>query len=347
MSGASAAQRVSDLGEFGLIARLAALLEPSGPAPGDAALLVGIGDDAAAWRPSPGACQVVTTDLLVAGVHFDLRTTSWRDLGWKAIAENLSDLAAMAARPRQLLIALALADDPLVAEIEDLYRGMRACAERYGAQIVGGDTSSAPVTLIAVTAIGESDGPLLRRSAGRPGDLLAVTGALGGSAGGLLVLQGQACPAPADAAELVALHRRPTPRVAEALVLARAGVRCGLDVSDGLLGDTAHICEQSGLGALLYYDQLPAPAALQRAFPEAWRDLALGGGEDYELLVAAPPEVLAAARAALQAETGTPLTVVGELTPPPREPERPLVRVVDGAGREVQPRARSWVHFKR
>jgi thiamine-monophosphate kinase len=208
---------------------------------------------------------------------------------------------------------------------------------------VGGDTSAGPVTFLAITAIGESDGPLLLRSAGHPGDLLAVTGTLGGSRGGLRLLRSRSAAISGEGAELVRVHRRPWPRVAEGQLLARSGVRCGLDMSDGLLGDAGHICERSGVGAILRIDRVPAPKALTRLFPDEWRELALAGGEDYELLVAGPGDVLERAREELLATTGTELTVVGELVEAPAT--GPAVRVVDEAGRPVQSRRSSWQHF--
>src|SRR5207244_1279802 len=140
---------LSTLGEFSLIDRLAGVLGP----PRVPGLLLGIGDDAAAWRPTPGSVTVATMDALVQGVHFDLATTSWTDLGWKAIAENVSDVAAMGCGSRYALVALALPIDVDPADVEALYSGMRECADAYGCAVVGGDTVSAPLVVISVTLI--------------------------------------------------------------------------------------------------------------------------------------------------------------------------------------------------
>src|SRR5438309_1643085 len=138
---------ISHLGEFELIARVTALLDQNG----GPSLLVGVGDDAAAWVPTPDTITVATTDALVEGVHFDLATTGWVDLGWKAMAENVSDVAAMGCQPRYALIALGLPPDPAVADVEDLYRGIAACAANYGFAVVGGDVVRAPRVVIHVT----------------------------------------------------------------------------------------------------------------------------------------------------------------------------------------------------
>lgn len=182
---------VADLGEFGLIDRLARVLhgyavDPLRPPPRGE---VRIGDDAALWRPAPGANEVLTTDALVADVHFRTRTTSWLDLGWKALAQNVSDVAAMGAAPRRAFVTLGLCPDTPVSDLELLYTGMQELADRYGLAIVGGDTVSSPVFFISVSVVGELRGDGLRRGAGRPSDVLAVTGTLGGSRGGLEILE--------------------------------------------------------------------------------------------------------------------------------------------------------------
>ncbi|MCC7366885.1 MAG: thiamine-phosphate kinase [Chloroflexi bacterium] len=355
---------VSALGEFGLISRLARVLAPAGrdPLQPEATGTMGIGDDAAVWQPTPGAQQVLTTDALIEDVHFRHRTTGWRDLGWKALAENVSDIAAMGARPTRAFVTLGLRAETLVADLEELYRGLadldRALAEagrhhwdpaeRLGVSVAGGDTVSSPFTLISVTVVGEVSGPGLRRAAGQPGDVLAVTGTLGGSSGGLSLLEAggdslAVQPADAVTAELLASHRRPVPRVVEGLVAVGAGLRCGMDLSDGLLGDAGKLAYASGLSALLDYERLPLSPALIRQFGEAQaRALALAGGEDYELLVAGPPGTVAATSRELERRGLPPMTVVGRLAA-----GRPgQVSVVDGRGAPVPTPRGSWDHFR-
>lgn len=336
--------RVEDLGEFGLIDRLGRLLrgrdvDPLRP-PGDGE--VAIGDDAAVWQPSPRRWELLTTDALVEGVHFKLTTTGWRDLGWKALAENVSDVAAMGGRPRRAFVTLGIRPETRVADLEALYGGMDELATAFGLAIVGGDTVSTPLMFLSISVVGELEGGGLRRAGGRAGDALAVTGSLGGSAGGLELLEaGEVAPKQDDERALVEAHRRPWPRVREGLLLAEAGVRCGMDLSDGLRGDAAKLAHACGLGATLCADAIPIHPALARRFGERARDMALAGGEDYELLVAGPPDLLESARRRL-AEAGlAPLTVVGRLT----ADEVARVQVVDGDGRELRPIAGSWDHF--
>jgi thiamine-monophosphate kinase len=217
-------------------------------------------------------------------------------------------------------------------------------AAAYQFAISGGDTVSSPVTMLSVTVVGELEGDGLRRAVGQPGDLLAVTGTLGGSMGGLALLeQGDTPPDDADVSALVALHRRPTPRVAEGLQVTQAGVRCGMDLSDGLLGDAGKLAYASGLSATLLPHLLPVPAALARRFgDEIARNMALTGGEDYELLVAGQPETLAAANILLTTHGLSPLTVVGRLAAGPAG----QVTVEDQHGNALVPPRGSWDHFR-
>jgi thiamine-monophosphate kinase len=336
----------TDFGEFELIDRVAAVLGR----PRDAQLLVGIGDDAAAWSPSPGSITVATTDALVDGVHFDLRTTTWRDLGWKAMAENVSDVAAMGCRPRYALIALALPTGIAAQCITELYQGVADCARTYAFAVVGGDVVRSPSLVLHVTLLGESEPmasaqterPLLVRSAARAGDVIAVTGPLGASAAGLRLLLGdsvlpagesarpEATRLTEAAAVLKAVHRRPVPRVAAGLALVAAGVRCALDVSDGLVADVGHICEQSGVDAELALEHIPVSTYAETLFGDAARDLALTGGEDYELVCTGPEDVLARASEVLVERGEPPLIMIGRVTP--RSGARPEVRLMGPDG---------------
>jgi thiamine-monophosphate kinase len=353
-SGGDADLTVAELGEFGLIDRLARVLRPSGrdPLQPEAAGAIGIGDDAALWTPRRGFREVLTTDALIEGVHFRHSTTSWKDLGWKALAENVSDIAAMGARPTRAFITLGLRPDTRVADLEELYRGFDAFTlegldSGYSMTIVGGDTVSSPVTMLSITVVGELRGEGLRRAAGRDGDLLAVTGALGGSAGGLTALEnGDAPLGNPDVSSLVDTHRRPWPRVLEGRALVDAGVRCGMDLSDGVLGDVGKLAYASGLSAIIDLHCLPMPPSLWRYYGM----MALAGGEDYELLVAAPEDVIERASALLDEyrleRPGSghlvPLTVVGRLVA-----DTPgKVTVLDEHGQPVAPPKGSWDHFR-
>jgi thiamine-monophosphate kinase len=346
--------RVRDLGEFKLIARLQALVESRVGSEANA-LEIGIGDDAAVWQPRDNARQVVTTDALLEGVHFRLGTTSWHDLGWKALAVNVSDLAAMGASPRYALITLGLPGDTALANVLVLYGGMLDLAERFHLRIVGGDVVSAPRLLLSITAVGEAGAELLRRDAGHPGDLLAVTGHLGASAGGLRLLEtagssndedlraASRSGARAGRERLIEAHLRPQPRVAEGLALAKAGLRCGLDVSDGLLGDATRLCERSSVGVVIDTTLVPVDPDLYSEFGSEALEMAIAGGEDYELLCAGTPAAIARAEHALNT-LGASLTVIGRLVERPNE--GPLVQLVDDTGQAIETGSASWDHFR-
>jgi len=312
--------RLKDVGELGLIRRIRqTTAAASGPG-----VLTGIGDDTAVLALSPGAALLATTDLVIEDVHFRRATTSFLDLGWKALAVNLSDVASMGGVPRYALVALAV---PASAEMEDvdaLYAGMREAAAPHGVAIVGGDTAGSPHGwFVNVTVLGEHTGTPRLRSAAKPGDAVAVTGSLGRSAAGLALLERglahtRAAGVPEAAAEELAVaHRRPTPRVAEGRWLGQApGVHAMMDLSDGLATDLGHICRESGVGARVMTDRLPTAESVRQAARALGRnpiEWAAAGGEDYELLVTCAPEAAAALARGLREATGTPLTVVGEI----------------------------------
>lgn len=325
-------RRVRELGEFGLIAHLAARLAP--PLEATAGEL-GIGDDAALWRPTPGAMAALTTDTMIEGVHFTRGTTPWRDLGWKSLAVNVSDLAAMAAAPRVGLVTLALTGDEAVSDLDDLYAGIGELASAYGLRVVGGDTVRAPQVQVGFTVVGEApvvDGEpqTLYRHTARPGDLLVVTGTLGDAAGGLrLLLEGRKGPV-----SLVAAHRRPMPRVREARWLYEQGVRCATDNSDGLAREAALVATASGVGARIDAPALPISADLGAAFGDAALGLALTGGEAYELVLAMPPARFAAIASGYAANFGAQLTAVGAFVP--AEPDTPTVRIAGYDGPAIE-----------
>lgn len=287
----------AEAGEFALIDRFVRALPVRGPA-----VVVGPGDDAAVLRLAPGEELVATVDAVVAGVHFD-RRSSPADVGWKALAVNLSDLAAMGARPLCALVALALPPGTPEGTVRGLARGLGACARAHGAAVAGGNVTRARELSLTVTALGAVPaGRAVLRSGARPGDVVAVTGTLGDAALGLR---------PGAAPALARRQRRPTPRVAAGLALAPL-VRAAVDVSDGLAQDLGHLCRASGVGARIGLADLPLSPAYRRAARRLADPLgpALAGGEDYELVVAVAPGALAAARAAA-ARAGTPLTAIG------------------------------------
>lgn len=256
-------------------------------------LRLGIGDDAALYELEGDRVGIFTTDMLVEDVHFRRGWGSWRDLGWKSVAVNLSDVAAMGGEPTLVLVAAALPPSFDVRDADEILRGAQECAAAYGAQVAGGDTvrSSGPV-VVSVAAFGEAvRGEVLRRDAARVGDLIAVTGSFGGAAAALRLLQEGRQP-PAD---LLARLVRPLPRIEEGMAFARGGARAGIDCSDGLVRSLDLVGEASGTSVVIEEERVPLdPSATQLLGRETARSLALAGGEDYELVVAAPAEALRA-----------------------------------------------------
>jgi len=272
---------VSDAaGEFDLIARIRARAS-SGR--GDVAL--GIGDDAAVVSVPAGQQLVVATDALNVGVHFPGNTAP-ADIGWKALAVNLSDLAAMGAAPAWCTLSLSLPEGD-AAWVEAFLDGFLALATQHGVALIGGDTTRGPLS-VCVTVMGlAAPGAVLRRDGARAGDDVWVSGTLGDAAGALVQWRAGAA---IDASLRVRLDR-PTPRVALGLALAGV-VHAAIDVSDGLIADVGHVCEASGVGAEIDVDALPASDALQRAFDgELRRELQATGGDDYELCFTASQDM--------------------------------------------------------
>ena len=252
--------------EFSLIDRLRARL----PA---------IGDDAAVV-PSPAGRLLLCADAAVAGVHADLAVVGVDDLGWKAVAASVSDIAAMGGRPR---FALVTVSGPLGdVDVDLLYDGVLAAASASCCAVVGGDLTAAPALVVSVSVVGSVDGEPVLRSGAASGDTLFVTGPLGAAAAGLAMLQrGEAGVDP----DLELAHRRPRPRVGEGEVARSAGATAMIDLSDGLAADLWHLADESGVGVVV--DRVPVAVGVARVADNA-EALALGGGEDYELLFAAP-----------------------------------------------------------
>ncbi|HET9978061.1 MAG TPA: thiamine-phosphate kinase [Burkholderiaceae bacterium] len=320
------------VGEFDLIARW--FTRPARRA------VVGIGDDCALWAPTPGQQLAVSSDMLVEGRHF-LSTVAPDKLGHKALAVNLSDLAACGATPRAFMLALAL---PRVDArwLDGFARGLFALADAHEIELIGGDTTAGPLN-ICITAFGEvPPGQALLRAGACAGDRIWVSHPVAGGVGdarlaleafrGTVTLAGDAF----DAAR--ARMECPTPRVALGVAL-RGVATAAIDISDGLAGDLGHVLARSGVGATLDADALPA-SALLAAQPEALRrECTLAGGDDYELLFTAPPALDAAVRAAA-ARAGCAVTPIGRIE------AAPGLRIVDRAGCAIEARFGGFDHFK-
>ena len=330
--------KVSELGEFGLIDLLAKMAN----APRDnqlaswRQLLIGIGDDAAAWQ-GDGSIQLATTDSLIQDAHFPSGIASWNELGWKAMAVNLSDIAAMGGLPRYALVSLALPDDTEVDDVTALYTGMLDLAQQWGVAIIGGNISHAPLVAITITVLGNSPKKhMLTRATARPGELIAVTGYLGAAAAGLEMLtKGLKFDSQATACFRQAfLH--PYPRIAEGQILVEQGVKTAIDLSDGLISDLNQICKSSQVSARVEVERVPIEPTVKAHFGERALELALSGGEDYELLFTGRAEVIDRAKR----KAAGPITVIGEIVA-----GKEGVALVDSQGKPINLTKRGWEHF--
>lgn len=336
--------RLDDFGEFGLIARLTENLETRP----DVAL--GIGDDAALLDPGPGMLVAATVDALIEGRHFQLTTSTPEEIGRKALAVNLSDLAAMGAEPCWALVSLLLPTALAVETLDGIYAGLRDTAQRFGVAVVGGNVAATdgPLTL-DVVAMGRCprDSQITRHGA-HPGDVLLVTGPLGAATAGLLVAR-DPDRAAGLARSLLEQARSalvsPTPRVEAGQALASHQlVTAMLDISDGLASDLRHLCVASDVGAELDESLIPihsAATAIASRYGRESLTLALQGGEDYELLCAVAPERQDETLATLRA-VGCMPTIIGRLTTPDAGM---TLRRMDGTIEQLA--IRGWDHLRR
>ena len=306
---------VADIGEHAVIEHIRKRVPPL-----PAGVVAGMGDDAAVVRPDRGALTVVTTDTLIEGVHFDPRHSSPTDIGHKALAVNLSDLAAMGAVPRHALLALSLPADWLVADLDQTIDALLALAARHRTTLVGGDVTASPGPLvIGVTAIGSArPRRVLRRDGARPDDIVYVSGAIGAAAAGLASLQQAKRTGSPPPGECLRRHLRPEARVTLGVALGRnrAASAC-VDLSDGL-GDAIHqIAAASGVGVQLDAEALPIHPEARTWLESAGLDpvtAALTGGEDYELAFASPPRYRGRLRHVRRHIGGLPVTPIGVVT---------------------------------
>jgi thiamine-monophosphate kinase len=308
-------ETVGAVGERGLLARIRARVpSPSGE------VATGIGDDAAVLAPSKNEQTVVTVDSLVEGVHFERRFSSPGDLGHKALAVNLSDLAAMGASPRWALLSLAMPDEWPLADLDALLDGLLGLAGAHGVDLIGGNLTRSPGPLVVDVTCAGACRPrrALLRSEGRPGDDLYVTGTLGAAAAGLEMLQaGVESLDPAHAA-CVERYRRPIPRVRLGVAVGRSrAARAAMDLSDGLADAVRQVAEASGTGATIEAGAIPVDAGARQWFESRGENAvqrALTGGEDYELLLAVPPRWRGRLRDARRHASEPRLTHIGVLT---------------------------------
>ncbi len=338
-SGVPDAPTVGDLGEAGLIRRIRERFGPQA-----SALTVGLGDDAAVAPTVRGALQVLTTDSLVEGVHFDLAYSTFEDVGYKALAVNVSDIAAMGGIPRLALLSLILPEQMSAADVDALLDGFASMAAEAKVILAGGNITRSPGPLIVDVSVIGSAKPrrILRRCGGHAGDGLYLTGSIGAAAAGLAWLR-RGSPDPPDAAmeECVARHRRPAPRLRIGAIAGqtRAASAC-IDLSDGLGDAVAQLAAESKTGARIDAAALPIhPGA--RVWFSATGDpipLCVSGGDDYELLFAVPPRFRGRFRTVSGQARGVPITRIGELTA-----DGQVVLVRDG---RTEPLPSGFAHFR-
>ena len=300
---------LADVGEQAL---LRALREIAGASP--PALVIGSGDDAAVWSPEPGRDLAISQDALVEGVDFRRSWISPRRLGARALSVALSDLAGMGARPVWCSATLCAPASTCFEDVLEIQRGLCTAAAVAGCAVAGGDVSAIVGPLVIDISVGGTlaTGAVLRRDGGRTGDLVVVTGTLGRAAAGVRLLLDGGNELSERERAWVDAELAPVARIGEGLQLVASGVRCGGDISDGLLVELERITEMSGCGAEIWLDRLPVEPALVSDFGAAWTDLAVGGGEDFEL-VAALPEAAVGALLKSWPENLAPITVVGRL----------------------------------
>jgi thiamine-monophosphate kinase len=332
---------VAELGESGLISRISEIVNRrrNESAPAWHNLILGIGDDAAAWY-GDNSIQLATVDVLRQDIHFTFSTTGWRDLGWKALAVNLSDIAAMGGLPRYALVSLALPADTDVENVVSLYEGMTDLAQKFDVAVVGGDIDRSPLVEVSITVFGSTrnrEQPLMTRTGAKAGEKIAVTGYLGAAAGGLKMLSGHLKLDKKTAASLQTAFQRPFPRVAEGQILIDNGVRTAIDVSDGLLADLNHICQASSVSARIEADRVPVSPDIKTSFGRKALELALSGGEAYELLFTAPPAIIERVKAA----ASCPISVIGDVVAGSNNE----ISVIDANGRPVHTARTGWEHF--
>ena len=332
--------KLSEIGEFGFIRRVSqqCLNRPEG-------VFRGIGDDCAVIDINDDEFMLVTTDLLIERCHFKLEWTSPEDLGTKSLAVNLSDIAACGGIPRDAFISLAIPKRLDVEWLDRFYRGITDHAKCHRVNILGGDTTLSRSDLminVALTGLVPKSQALLRNGAS-PGDLVCLTGVLGESSAGLKLLERGISLETPEEKGLVRSHLTPVPLLREGRILAQSGYCSALiDVSDGMSSDLNHICEQSGVGAIISEEQIPVSKKLEAVFADSRKEIMkfiFHGGEDYALLAAVKPDGLPELKFRFQ-KIGASIYQIGEFT---NDPGRVILK---SRGNTMDLRPRGWDHFK-
>jgi len=338
---------LKEIGEFGLISWIRGKMPLRDPN-----IAAGIGDDAAVMKPPKRSICLVTTDILIEDIHFRLDYTDPLRLGKKALSINLSDIAAMGGTPQYFLLSMGLPPHLPFRWVEEFFDGIQQVAERYNLSLIGGDTSLARKLTINITLIGRGKaGEVIYRKGARAGDQIMVTGTLGNAALGLQILKSHkgdpsiSWNGDSDLAELIEKHLSPTPRIAEGQLIAKNHLASAMiDISDGLMADLGHILEETRAGAKISISRLPFSEAYRRKSSQYASndiDLAISGGEDYELLLTTPRKK-GEKLLRLFNQRGLQITPIGEIVD-----ARYGLRFFLDDGKEYRPRKRGYNHFKK
>ncbi len=334
--------KLQEIGEWNLIDTITrkAIVNTNG-------IIAGIGDDAAVFSSPDDISTLVTTDLLVERVHFLSNLMTPSQIGHKAMAANLSDIAAMGGTPLHAFVSIALPQQTELATVEAIYDGMKSLAESYDVNILGGDTTSSQNDIIInITIVGQAKkDALLFRNAAIPGDLLCCTGSLGGSRAGLELLLDTSLPDYHFSEACIAAHTTPMPRILEGRWLAtHDSVHAAIDISDGLSSDMMHIAKQSCVGILLYAEKIPLSPSTKNFCSTFGHDplsFALAGGEDYELLFTISPDALDTIESLYSSQFSSPFIVIGEIC------ETQKCELMYPNGHSKQIKSTGWEHFSR
>jgi thiamine-monophosphate kinase len=311
-------ETLADVGEFGLIDRIHERIRAAGARVPEGS--IGIGDDCAVFQPRAGYDVLVTCDVMVEGRHYLPRFISPLDLGRRAMTLNISDIGAMGGLPRYALVSLGLRSDTTVEDVESIYLGFVEELNPFEAVIIGGNlTKSDGANFIDITLIGEiAAGTSVRRSTARPGDAILVTGYPGQAAAGLGILLSGRSVHDLETHPLVQAYNRPSHRALAGAAVARSGLATAMiDTSDGLVGDLGHICDESGVGALLIRENLPVSDPLRKEagyLKQDPIDLVLSDSDDYELIITCAPEHVKDIRSAISALGPIPVSAIGKIT---------------------------------
>lgn len=337
---------LKEIGEFGLINWIRGKMPPRDPD-----ITAGIGDDAAVMIPPKGSICLVTTDILIEDIHFRMDYTDPLRLGKKALSINLSDIAAMGGIPQYFLLSLGIPPHISFRWLEEFFNGIQHVADRYDLSLIGGDTSLARKLTINVTLLGRGKPrEIIYRKGANAGDQIMVTGTLGNAGLGLRILKIhkgdlKVSSQNKELTELIEKHLSPTPRITEGRLIAENHLASAMiDISDGLLADLGHILEESHVGARIWISQIPLSEAYRRMaahYTSNDIDLAISGGEDYELLLTAPSKK-GEKLTALFGQSGLQITRIGEIVD-----HRHGLRLFMEDGREYRPRITGYDHFKK